>query len=239
MKNIKILSTEKEREDFLSNLWKTDEFKSSFQSKGYIYQKTKDFLSKTRIVAEMSDSKIEHSHFYSWFNIFIKKEYKNDTIADLYSLHELVHISTLIHHKDMSYEEWQWKLLDNEINASVESEVMVYKHLPIRSKSFNFQIWADTLDLSSLNKAEVYLRRIAASLNPVNDLESKISQYKDQNFQWFELWKDRYLDIENFMSSNPSSDQMLSWIESNSDDGVLFKEKAEQFSWVYWKNNPK
>lgn len=238
MKNIQVLLTTKEREQFLKNIWKTEEFKKSFEEKGYIYHKTKDFINKPRIIAEMSDAKIEHSHFYSWFNIFIKKTYSNSTIEDLYSLHELSHITTLKHSHDMPYEEWQWKMLENEINASVESEVMVYKHLPIRSKSFSFKIWADTLDLKNLSKAEVYLKRVAASINPQNEVEEKIKQYKDQNFQWFELWKDTYLKIENFMSSNPSPKAMTKWIEQNSTNGILFEDKAKQFSWVYWKNNP-
>lgn len=239
MKNLKVLKTKTERVVFLKNLWQTEEFKKSFNEKGYIWQKTKDFLNKPRVIANMSNTKIEHSHFYSWFNILIQKEYTNKTVQDLYYLHEIIHIATMEHKADMTYEDWQWKMLENEINASVESEVLVYKYLPIREKSFNFPIWADEVDLKSLNKSQIYLKRVEASINPKTETEKKIAQYKEQNFQWMELWKPKYQQIESFMAKKLTEQELINWIKENSSNDVLFEQEAITFSWLYWENNPK
>lgn len=238
MKIVKFLNTKEERFEYLKGIWKTEEFQESFNNKGYVYQKTKGFLTHSRVIAQMTDVKLEHSHFYSWFNILIEKEYSNPVVADLYNLHEIIHIATMEYDGDLSFEDWSWKMLMNEINASVESEVLVYKHLSIRSKSFDFPIWADEILSSAMSTSDIFLERLRAASNPRSETEKKIAQYKEQNFIWMDLWKPFYKEIETFMATKPDESQMRNWIDSNSKDGILFKDQAESFSWLYWKNNP-
>lgn len=237
MKITKYLGSLEERENYLKNLWKTKEFKDSFETQGYVYQKTKNFLKSPRWIGTLTEVKLEHSHFYSWFNIFIEKEYSNPTVQDLYALHEIIHIATMEYDGSLSFEDWSWKMFYNEANASVESEVLVYKHLSIRNKSFDFKIWADEIDLTK-STSEIFLQRLSAAENPTSETEHKIAQYKIQNFQWMELWKPLYQSIESFMSSPGDEVSFRKWVKDNSKDDILFKEQAEAFSWTYWQNNP-
>ncbi len=241
MKNLKDLINFQDRESFLKNIWHTEEFKESYLNKGYIYQKTKNFMNLPRLIAEPTEIKIEHSHFYSYLNILILKNYDNKTIQDLYYLHEIFHIASMPYQKDLSFQDWSFKMINNELEASLESEVIVYQHLKIREKSFDFPIWYDTLE-KNISKSDLLFLRAKALIDPKNNIEKNISKYLDQNKNWCNLWKDSFEKIENLMVDFQQSQDLLllkSFIQNNEENNIPFYQKALLFSEEYFKNNKK
>lgn len=239
MKNLKVLKTKEEITDFCRNLWSTKEFQDSFNSKGYIGELCELFASRPRIVIEMSDSSLEHPHFYSWLNILSKRTYKNPYIQDLYYLHEIYHMSTMIYDPTLNYEQWSSKMIENELMASLNSEVLVYKHLPIREKSFSFPIWFDSLaDEDFKDTLALAQKRVYAMNNPKNKVEDQLSSYREGNELWVEIWRDAYPEVEGKVRDlilSGDTDSFLSWIKKNTEQDIPFFMQAKVFSSFYHK----
>lgn len=247
MKNLKVLKSPQEINDFIYNLWATDEFKQSHKEKdGYINKLVEKFSAYPRFFAEMTDQTVEWAQFYSYFNILIHRSYFNKTIQDLYYLHEIIHISTMLYSKDLDFNFWKSKMIDNEMCASVESEVLVYNQLSIRNKSFNFEIWADTLPKELLdNRENLIQHRLDRMKHPTNKVELTLNKYYTNNQVWAEIWKSRYNQVEIALSNfyqkcltdnNEAVECLKNFIEHNLDKEVLFRKEAEEFSKIYLNN---
>jgi hypothetical protein len=235
MKNLKVIMDKKSIDDYVLNLWSTEEFKKShLDPDGYINKIINEFSEYPRFFADMSDEKIEKSQFYSFFNILIHRTYSNKTIQDLYYLHEIIHISTMLYYSKIDFNAWLDKMISNEMEASLESEVFVYENLDIRKKSFDFEIWYDSSEVRSLRKCRM--------MHPLTKIEEVLNQYDHNNIVWGKIWKDRYLTVENAMSKfytlcheDPALavSECMKFIDKYSDGSILFKDEAEKFSKVY------
>lgn len=245
MKNLKCLSTFEERNDFIKNLWITREFQDKLQLPEF-KQLIHDFCKYPRFVGEYSDSKIEHAHFYSWFNILIIRQYANPYIQDLYYLHELKHITTLTYDSKVDFISWKNKMVENELHSSLLSEVQIYDLIPeLRSKTFNFPIWSDEIK-SEIRLNPDYLRsyRKQAMSSPRSPIEMTLARYDISNMEWSLIWKNKYRDVELMMSrfyraSNFNPTRAIKFLTlkfnklANNPQGIIFPDQAEQFSQTY------
>lgn len=240
MKIVEVLVTPQQVAKYIYNLWATKEFRESHKNNGFIAKIVELYSKYPRLVADMTDENVEHSQFYSWFNILMKRTYQNPYIQDLYYLHELYHIATMPYSGAYSFEKWGEKMLDNEMNASLSSEVLVYHYLPIRQKTFNFEIWYDTLEPYQLLDVPLLIeKRKNAMKSPTRDVEKILNKYYNSNFFWLDLWKSEYQNVETALDSfykTKDVKQLMSWISQNVTDGVLFKPQAEAFAKFYHQN---
>lgn len=249
MKNVKSLTHFNDRRVFLDNLWKTEEFqKASKDSSSSIYKLEQDFLKYPRIVADYTDQHIEHAHFYSWMNVLMLRTYPNKTIQDLYYLHELKHITSM-HYQSMSFDNWYQKMVDNETDAALYSEVLIYNELPIRAKSFNFPIWFDQVAPEVFNDINhLKTLRLQSMTNPKNPVEEVLNQYYINNQTWGEVWRKNFDNVEVHMwefyaiaavkSLDIDFEDMavnlhLEWLKYYSTDDIPFKEEAVGFADSY------
>ena len=253
MKNIVALHTAGEIHEYCFGLWRTPEFRDSHSSKGYIFQWIERFAEYPRMFGDLTEPEIEKAHFSPWWNVIGHRSYENAAINDLFYLHEIAHMSTMLYERSLTWKSWAAKMADNEMLASLESETLVYLELPsLREKSFPDAIWADRfLDGPSdpLVRAEhrsfMLMERYRARKIPSDDIEARIAQFQFENQRWAEIWRDHYADVESAMvqfrggaltDGRRAVEDLREWLNRLIDggDGVPFRSEAEQFAEVYW-----
>jgi len=238
MKNLTFLESFGEKEKFCHNLWVTPEFQAAQSEPGhFLNQITQRWLKKPIIYAEMTDERLEHSHFYSWFNILMKRNYLNPYIQDLYYLHEITHLSLMEYEKNKSFKEWQAAMIENEMIASLTSEVEIYQVLNIRDKTFKFPIWYDQLSIHERSAKDVIRKkRIEAMDDPKNKVEKQISLYREGNKIWTQLWQNHYLEVEanvNRYLNSLDQTQFRTWLSQKSVNHIPYYHQALKFSEFY------
>jgi hypothetical protein len=256
MKNIINISDPQKIKNFVYSLWKTKEFQGSHAKAGdYVNRIVEKFSESPRFFYESSDDHLERGHFTSWMNFICLREYENPAIQDLYYLHEILHASTMKYIPSLEFVRWKGKMIDNEVEVSLDSEVLVYHHLKsLREKSFSFEIWADSIDFSKIENADFRKDlkkeriRIYKSPNPKSNPEMEISRYHKQNEEWSKIWKDNYSDVEKTLSSfyelatgskDDASQFLLTWMNSQllKNQGLCpYLKEAKLVSKIYWKN---
>jgi hypothetical protein len=202
----------------------------------------------------MTDDELERGHFTSWMNAVAHRHYENPAIQDLYYFHEILHASTMRYNGELEFSRWKGKMIENEIEVSLDSEVFIYHHLPtLREKSFPFKIWADSIEIKGdLVEARKYLKkervRIYKNPKPENKPELEISKYHKQNEEWAKIWKDNYLEIEKTMAKFYDLSEkdkteavhfLTSWIEKHlavNQNICPFLKEAKLMARLYWRN---
>ena len=172
MKDIITLQTSKEIDGFVYGLWRTDLFRKSHREKdGYINRLITEFSKVPRFFYTMTN-RVERSHFTTWFNVIaLRPEYENDAISDLYYLHEITHAATMYYNPTLSWQDWYKKTMQNEMEASLESEAFAYLELPgLRKLSFDHEIWLDRFwtDPGCLTLTEVLKERLVEERRRAN-----------------------------------------------------------------------
>lgn len=135
-----------EREDvhaYLRALWRTDAFRASHDDKGLVYRTVDQFAGLPRFFFKVSDS-CEVPHFSAWWGGIQLREYENPAIHDLYYLHELWHAGSMVYMAGLEFSNFRRKMIDNELTASVISEMIVYYEIPeMRQQTFPHPIFVD------------------------------------------------------------------------------------------------
>ncbi len=149
MEQLELIVERKKVMDHLHKLWKSEPFKNAMKdSYSFIYKFCQKVSDYPIIFFQYTDYKIERPHFSAWFNAIPYRHYDNPVQSDLYYFHELYHRNTLkyfpFHLGDFDFFSWMEKMKNNEIEASIYSEVLIYFILPeLRPQSFKDEIWAD------------------------------------------------------------------------------------------------
>jgi hypothetical protein len=212
MKNMTILITPAEIHTYMRALFRTDDFRQSYDRGGLVYQAVDKFAAHPKFFYEMTDRTLEYGHFTSWWGGMQLRpdEYKQDAIHDLYYLHEITHAGTMPVHPGLQYDTFMQILGDNEADASVTSEIAAYFDMPdLRKKSFPFAIYADRFlhDLvyqqwwagnqQDFTESMKYKRRnlMHPDYVPTDSPETWIHNFAAQNMALGPVWKDRVNDV--------------------------------------------
>lgn len=134
---------------FWEGLWKTQAFRDVLNDPMTGY---KHLLGTARhrpwwfVDAQMP---YERYHFSIWLgDVFLRREYDNPVITDMYYWHDLVHALTFRRIDPSRVDEQGWRLAmrANEIAVSIETEMLIYLRAPhLRAHSFTDRIWIDDL----------------------------------------------------------------------------------------------
>lgn len=244
MKNLQVLTEPKQIDEWLYNIWQTEEFKSAHKnSYSFLKPIVQKFCQHPRFIMEMSDPYLERAHFTPWFNLLTLRQYENPYIFDLFLLHEITHMVTLEYRLE-DFTQWSQKMFDNEMKTSLFTEVEIYDYLPIRDKSFTEEIWWDQLPDQYTHEDLVKLR-IEAMNNPKNPVEDVIHHYGKNNLKWANIWQKNYPQVEkhmvNFYNLYPNKTEQvrkhLQWLYQNQTDNIIFKQEAELFAPLYWQKS--
>jgi hypothetical protein len=196
----------------------------------------------------------------------MNRNYDNPAIGDLYLLHEMFHAAYMPYFPGIGFDAFHRKMEDNELKASVCSEIRVYFELPdLRERAFAHPIYADRflgdsaiqtlwrknkpVAIETLQEA----RRDVMFSKPEHEMdmaERWIRRFALQNRQWSTCWYDRYLEIENRMFAfqiealngdrSGAIKQQAAWIEREASadpaDHIPFRQEAALFANIYWSN---
>lgn len=214
-------------ESFLTSLLRTDLFRQEAACEGSLVHKTIKKAAESPLFIHVPSANkkvaaIERGNFTSWMNVLTLRshEYKDPYFADLYLIHELTHITTMPYYESsFSFEDWERKMIDNELWASYVSEVLVFFELPSLREHFNIKkIWADRFlnDEIVLNpgmpnreffeqspeafneKVRELFKEIEFKSNEqLDDIELRTKKYRIANHEWCAIWKDDAKEVEN------------------------------------------
>jgi hypothetical protein len=222
MKDIQILVEKQEIHDFMKNLWRSDLFKKSYEERGLVYQAVEQFSHLPRFFFRPSDD-VENPHFSAWWGGIQRREYDQDAVHDLYYLHEIWHAGTMVYGQALVFENFARKMFENELEASVLSEMIIYYEMPdLRKQTFPYETFVDRFlfpqgfenppdpaELEScrrnptLTQKRLALARrnvmMAQSPNLEDDVEFWIQKFTHQNESWAHIWYARYNMMEHAM----------------------------------------
>lgn len=212
-------------------LWKTDFFREQqLIENSFINLVVKKVSEQKLCFYEFSNESLEKRHMTPWFNhIALRQDYAVDIIADMYLIHELFHIASLPEPTTIitDFEEWKSTMWENELYASLATEVFIYAWMPeIRDMTFKFDIWFDSLrdqygftftkenikpehlfdpSLNPEFKKVIDLRlEFRNGKEPTNESEQWFVRYNNYN-KWFERWRDDFINVQ----------QMRNWFINN------------------------
>lgn len=208
---------------FTRDLWRSEFFRRSHDSGGLVHKTVEQFSGLPRFFFPVTHE-AENPHFSAWWGGIQIREYDNPAIHDLYYLHEIWHAGSMVYLPGMEFANFQRKMIDNELEASVVSEMIIYYEIPeLRRVTFPYEIFVDRFlfpdgadgdpDPVGLDRwrrnpdlllASLKLRRrnvmMAQNPNSDDDVEFWIQRYTHQNEMWAHLWYARYDMVEAAMA---------------------------------------
>jgi hypothetical protein len=254
MRNLIVLVEPEEIVAHYRSLWRTDLFRESHDDVyGYIRHWVCRVAQLPRAFFEMDRPEVEHSHFTPMFNAIHAREYDNPYVHDLFVLHETVHQVGLaeLFDPDTTWEAWTERIIRNEQETALESEVHVYQALPdLRSRTFPFTIWADRfLGIAPLPRRALFALRQRAMIDPWDDVERQMAVYPHQNRAWAEVWRRRWREPEAAMQRfvreaardrRGAADRYRHWLLGETgmttDRPYPFPDEAEEFARIFRAN---
>lgn len=252
LNNIYKLETRLERDSFFRGVWKTDLFKKLANDPESLVGSIREkYCDHVRYYYHMQNKDLERSAFTSWYSILSLKNYENDYIHDLYVLHELTHQATMPYVEGLTFAEWQDKMIKNEVEASLISEVFFYLENPdVRSKTFKFEIWADQfltkeyIESYHINKSvvqsEILAKRISLYDNPQNKVEEELANFKKFSYHFYNVWKRDFNKIESNVLRLKTGDHEaydLFLLSNIGREGILFEDLIRKHYANYLKFN--
>ena len=75
MHDVRVLVTAEEIHAFFKGLWRTAEFQESHTPGGYVHQWIDRLAEYPRFIGELTDPRIERSHFSPWWNVLGRRDY--------------------------------------------------------------------------------------------------------------------------------------------------------------------
>jgi hypothetical protein len=266
VKNLIILTSPKDVHRHVHSLWRSEPIRRSHEVKGFIHEIVEQFAGLPRLFCDCTDDRLERAHFCSWWGVMMNRSYDNPAIGDLYLLHEMFHAAYMPYFPGIGFDAFHRKMEDNELKASVCSEIRVYFELPdLRERAFAHPIYADRflgdsaiqtlwrknkpVAIETLQEARRDVM-FSKGEHEMDMAERWIRRFALQNRQWSTCWYDRYLEIENRMFAfqiealngdrSGAIKQQAAWIEREASadpaDHIPFRQEAALFANIYWSN---
>lgn len=264
MKNLQLFVHPSEISNHVMGLWKTDIFRNSHANGEFVGKLVDQFAWMPRLFAQESNDHLERAHFSTWWNVIMMRDnYTNPYIHDLYYLHEIAHAASMPYLPNIGRMAFDEKMVRNELEASVLSEILVYFEMPgLRECSFDHAIYADdflfdpgmqklwagnkqvAIETIRTKRRDIMVSRDARNMSKT---EKWIRRFAEQNQAYSVTWTRRYNEIEIAMAALQLSDNPIEagkyyhrWLveEAQQDpiDNIPFREEAELFSPFYWAN---
>mgnify|MGYP003412775328 FL=1 len=254
MNNIQFVSSET-MDDFIYNNWKTDFFKNLQKKEGSVVDLMITRLKEKGLFVFDYSNDLEYKHMFLWFYHIGHRQYDNPYIHDLFFFHEFYHLISFPEKKFDNFEEWKSAMWQNELEASLMSEVFIYYFEPeLRQYTFKQRIWCDdviemfgyehvnaTDDIlmfkghnEVFNKITARREQLRAGLESTIQTEDWIRNFNNKD-DWFVSWKGVFYtvecirnDFEQMVKKDPelASKNLIQALINNSTHGTPFYETA-------------
>ena len=135
---------------FWQSLWQTDAFRALIEDRRTGYAQLLEQATQLPWWFVDAEQAYERRHFSVWFaNTFLRRQYDNPAITDLFHWHDLLHALTFRSFRPevpVTEEQWRLAMRANEIAVSMETETIVYWRNPaLRTLAWPQPIWHDQL----------------------------------------------------------------------------------------------
>lgn len=209
----------------------------------------------------VTDDDVPYGHFCMYFGVHDtgqNRGYSQPERSDLRTLHELTHwVLRYPITADNRWLDWVGRRTESEFSASVESECMVYFHIPgLRELVFPHHIWVDRfMHLKGKPMAaiirEIEQERRRALGHPKNDdwIEFQIHNYAMQNMAWCRIWSHpvsygshkgtpAFRVVEEHLNTPGWVARHQEWLdEVSNDNGLPFAWQADEYRNVVEESN--
>lgn len=223
--SIHLLVEPGEIHEFVRGLWSDGPIRRSHETGGAVSRLIDRFARLPRFFYEASDSRIEWTHFSTWWGGILLCDYDNPAIRDLRYLHEIYHAATMPYVRGLNVPTFEALNFRNEREASTYTEIAIYLELPeLRPLTFDHAIFADRFVFPSGDLArpdpqlqarwrsepdlvfqELMYERTrviladAAEIDPDDPQIVWLRRYGEQGANWIRVWSDRYRQVQNAM----------------------------------------
>lgn len=201
--------------------------------------------------------------FFTYYGFMHSRRYDNQHIADLLLVHEFSHFNRFTKIPSNNYVEWSDKMMQDEYDASVDSEMLIYYTgksdcgLAYRYYTFNHPILFDKLKINNIldehGKIDVpdienmcRKFRDKAIYSPKGFIEEQIQNYQKSNRYWCSLYAKTYKKLESFnieisnktVNPNITDADLLKYFLENIQEIINYTdEPIERFEEYYTKVN--
>lgn len=254
MNNIQFVSSDN-MDEFIYNNWKTDFFKNLQKKEGSVIDIMITRLKEKGLFVFDYSNDLEYKHMFLWFYHIGHRQYDNPYIHDLFFFHEFYHLISFPEKKFDNFEEWKAAMWQNELEASLMSEVFIYYFEPeLRQHTFKQRIWFDDM-IEMFGYEHVNVTDNILMFNEHNEVFNNITNRREQlraglastiqteewirsfntKDDWFISWKDVFHTVEdirhNFeqmIKTNPTtaSNNLIQALIENSTHGTPFYDTA-------------
>ncbi len=231
MKNIQTVHPN-EMEDFFASFWKSQEFKQLQKNNPYF----KVWLNKLKeapiFFFDLSHEKGKY-HLTSHLRLIARREYSNNYMNDLYYMHELTHCAEFEASEDIDYTNWKNKLNDNELYASIVSEVFVYYFCPsMIGKTFN-PLWAKRFYDKDVVNPEYHKDSFGFFIKDSEIGYKENSDFSFLNFKSPELWPE---SIQNIIYRRKKLRALINSDNLGADEATIIEYNIPRYKWIEkWK----
>lgn len=254
MKNINFVF-KSQMDVFIYNNWKTDFFKKLQKTEGSVIDLLVKRLKEKNFYTFEYSNELEHKHMFLWFYHIGKRHYDNPYIHDLYFFHEFYHLISFPEKEFDNFDEWKNAMWQNELEASLMSEVYIYHFEPeLRQYTFSQRIWCDdmfdmfgkehvsvTEDILMFREIPERFKKIMTRRQDLRnglksnlDTENWIRSFNTKD-EWFEAWRKDFKEVEKIrhtfeqdVKKNDyyASSRMSEALIKNSKEGTPFYDAA-------------
>jgi hypothetical protein len=219
--SIKTLIEPDEIHAYIRNQYlQSDVFKKNYDEGGIVFEIV-DRLARYPIAFyESSDQVTETPHFSTWWRFFQHRKYAKPEMHDLYAFHEFTHAALMPYERDQEFTTFLEKMIDNELEASVWSEMGIYHEIPeLRSLTLPHPIYVDRFlfpdgadkpanaerlarwqEEKDMMLKEMGLKRRSVmrqqKFSEYDEVEFWIQKFAHQNDAWGAIWKMRFNQVE-------------------------------------------
>lgn len=211
--------------EYVMSLWSDGAIRKSHEKGGRVHKIIDRFARLPRFFYRPSDTRIEWTHFSTWWGGILLCDYDNPAIRDLRYLHEIYHAATMPYVADANLATLEAKNFRNEREASTFTEMAIYLELPeLRQETFDHPIFVDRFlfpdgDLSKPDPAMLQrwqsepdlvfqelmyerLRVVLASDSEIDPEDPQVvwlRRYGEQGLNWLKTWEKRFPLVEQAM----------------------------------------
>lgn len=254
MNNIQFVSSNS-MDEFIYNNWKTDFFKNLQKKEGSVVDLMITRLKEKGLFVFDYSNDLEYKHMFLWFYHIGHRQYDNPYIHDLFFFHEFYHLISFPEKKFDNFEEWKAAMWQNELEASLMSEVFIYYFEPeLRQHTFKQRIWFDDM-IEMFGYEPVNVTDNILMFNDHNEVFNNITNRREQlragldstiqteewirgfntKDDWFISWQDVFHtvegirhDFEQLVKADPitASNNLIKALIDNSTHGTPFYDTA-------------
>jgi hypothetical protein len=235
MQNIKIIEPE-HMEDFFDSLWQSHEFKLLQKNHPFFLALLEHAKKAPIFLYDLSFPQGKY-HLTSHMRLICTRPYDNAYMHDLYYFHEICHCLEFKPSLYGNYSNWKYKIEENELYASIVSEVLIYYMAPsLIGKTFN-PLWANKFYSQDIGNALLTVDKFGFFVNQNEQYYLEQSDFDLFSFEDPTLWPK---SIQNIIERRKFLRTFNDDSQLSDDEKIIVAYNIPRNKWIEkWENHYK